>query len=372
VECSSKELIDFSLTYLGYTNKYRGGIMKTIPIIFILFFITVSTISAKDYTKKSEVRAFINEMVHQHKFDKRELTELFSTVRFQKKALAVYVRALRPVIKRPKNYKPPKKQGSWDRYEAWLLKDSRVQRGVQYMKEYNNTLQRAYRKYGVPPEYITAIIGIESYYGKNTGKFPVFDTLTTLAFEENRRNKFFRSELKAFLLMTKREGVNPKPIMGSIAGAIGLGQFMPSNYKTLAVDFNRDGKKRMNNHEDAIGSIAHYFKRSGWKKDREVAVRVEYEGNRYRGRKTGYKHKHHRSALKGIAPIRHFNYKDKVHLIKLKRLSYDELWYGTRNFYAITRYNHSNYYAMAVHQLAQKIKKSYNRSRSHSSILATK
>ncbi len=327
--------------------------------IFLTILLLLVSLNGKNYTQKYAVRLFINDLVHKHKFNRLKLTRLFSNVKCQKKALAVYVPSLRPIIKRPKNYKKPKKSGSWDRYEGWLLKESRVRRGVAYMQEHKATLQKAYAKYGVPPEYITAIIGIESYYGVNTGKFPVFDTLCTLSFEPNRRNKFFKSQLKAFLIMTKKEKVNPKSIKGSIAGAIGLSQFMPSNYESLAVDFNNDGKKQMNNHVDAIGSIAHYFQKNRWQKGKPVAVRVKYKGRRFNALPTGYKHKYHRSSLKGIAPVKNFNYQDKVHLIKLKRLEYDELWYGAKNFFVITRYNHSNYYAMAVYQLAKKIKKSY-------------
>ena len=330
--------------------------MRVLLVVMLL----VLSIYAKDYTQKRSVRIFINNLVQKHHFNRKELNRLFSSVKFQKKALAVYRPSLRPIIKRPKNYKKPKKRGSWDRYEGWLLKESRVRRGVKYMKKYRKTLLKAYDKYGVPPEYITAIIGIESYYGVNTGKFPVFDTLTTLSFEYNRRNRFFKKQLKAFLIMTKKERVNPKAVKGSIAGAIGLGQFMPTNYESLAIDFNNDGRKQMNNHIDAIGSIAHYFYKNRWKKGEPVAIRVKYRGKRYRGLPTGYKHKYNRRYLKGIAPIKHFDYDGKVHLIKLRRLHHDELWYGAKNFFVITRYNHSNYYAMAVHQLALRIKKKFN------------
>jgi len=332
---------------------------KKFKLLLLLFFICTSGLMAKDYTKKREVRVFIDQMVKQHKFNRSELNTLFRHAKFQKKALAIYVPSLRPKVK-PSN-KERKKQGSWDRYEKILLKESKVTKGVSYMHKYRNTLLKAYQKYGVQPEYIIAIIGIESHYGVNRGKFPVFDTLTTLAFEKNRRKRFYKSELKEFLLMTRREKVNPKNVMGSYAGAIGLGQFMPSNYKTFVVDFNKDGKKQMNHPSDAIGSIAYYLNRHHWRKGEPVATRVSYSGTRYRGQKTGYKHKYNRASLKGITPKNRFNYKDKVHLIKLKRTNYDELWYGTKNFYTITRYNHSNYYAMAVYQLAQRIKNKYQK-----------
>jgi len=333
--------------------------MRYVYLIIILIF--SNNLYAKDYTKNIKTKFFIKDMVDKYNFSKDELNILFSNVIVQKQALARYVRKPRPKITHTKK-KPInkiKRVGSWDRYEAWILKRGRINRGAKYMKKYKIPLEKAYNKFGLPPEYITAIIGIESYYGKNTGKFPVLDTLTTLAFESNRKNNFFKHQLKSFLLMTKKEKVNPKVIKGSIAGAIGLCQFMPSNYEKLAIDFNGDGRKQMNNHIDAIGSIAHYFKQNHWKKGEEVAVRVKYKGNRFKKLKTGYKYKYHRSYLKGISPITPFNYHGKVSLIKLKRTKYDELWYGAKNFFVITRYNHSNYYAMAVYQLAKKIKEEY-------------
>ena len=230
------------------------------------------------------------------------------------------------------------------------------------MHTHKNDLIRAYRKYGVEPEYITAIIGVESHYGYNRGKYPVFDTLTTLAFEPNRRQKFYRSELKHFLLMTKREGVNPKNVMGSYAGAIGLGQFMPSNYKTFVVDFNNDGHKQMNNHTDAIGSCGALLQTPPLEKTSTSCrtgllprVTVTKVTRPATNTSTTVNHS------KTFTPKEPFDYNGKVHLIRLKRTDYDELWYGTHNFYVITRYNHSNYYAMMVHQLAQKIKAGYKK-----------
>ncbi len=334
--------------------------MKKFLWVLLFSFVFSSSLSAKDYTKKYEVRIFIDQMVKRHHFNRNYLNRLFKNAKYQKKALSAYVPSLRPKVK---NYRTPtqRKQGSWDRYENIFLKKSKVTKGVEYMRKHRQTLQKAYQKYGVQPEYVTAIIGIESHYGANTGRYPVFDTLTTLSFEKNRRNRFFKSELKEFLLMTKREKINPKRIMGSRAGAIGLGQFMPSNYKAYVVDFNRDGKKSMNSADDAIGSVAYYFKRHGWKRGQPVAVRVSYPGKRYTGRRTGYKYKYHRASLKNISPKEDFEYSGKVHLIKLKRFGFDELWYGTKNFYVITRYNHSSYYAMTVYQLAERIKKAYKK-----------
>jgi len=170
--------------------------------------------------------------------------------------------------KKPK--KPPKhypKHGSWDRYEKIMLGKTRVKKGVQYMRDYRSIFKKIYKRYGVPPEYITAIIGIESYYGYNRGKFPAFDTLTTLAFEPNRRSKYFKYELKNLLLLSKKERFNPKNVKSSFAGAIGLGQFMPSSYDAFAVDFNRDGRRSLQTTSDAIASIANYFKKMDGEKE---------------------------------------------------------------------------------------------------------
>ncbi len=335
-------------------------------LIFAIALLTL-TIEAKDYSQEPAVQNFINEMVADHKCDRSRLMKVFSRANFSRKALAVYVKSLRPVV-HPRKNAPRSTMGPWDRYEAWLLKESRVKKGVDYIKRHSRAFELAHKRYGVAPEYIAAIIGIESYYGKNTGKFNVLDTLTTLSFEPNRRQNFFRKELKEYLLMAKREGFDPTTMNGSIAGAIGLGQFMPSTCKSFAVDFDRNGKREMDEDEDAIGSIAYYFSRHGWRGNEDVAVRVSYEGTRYDGKKTGFKHKHFRANLNGIEPKEEFNYSGPVHLIKLKRYSYDELWYGAKNFYVITRYNHSDYYAMAVYQLAQKIKERYEKERSGGSI----
>jgi membrane-bound lytic murein transglycosylase B len=327
-----------------------------LKIFFILILLTTIGIDAKDYTKKRAVKSFITKMVKKHGFKKSYLNKLFKDVEFQQRALGIF---------NPKYAKKPKKRvkypkhGSWDRYEKEHLGEARVDRGVEYLRKYRNIFRRAYKKYGIPPEYITAIIGIESYYGKNVGKFPAFDTLTTLGFEENRRSKYFRYELKNLLLLSKENKFNPKNVKSSFAGAIGLGQFMPSSYY-YAVDFNGDGKKSMQTTADAIAGIANYFKKNGWRRGEPVATQVKYKGNRFRGRKTGYMYKYTRASLEGISPMYgKWAYAGEVRLIKLDRAKYDELWYGAKNFYVITRYNHSSYYAMAIHQLASKIRNRY-------------
>ncbi len=332
--------------------------MKKAVLLLLLSFFVVAEAEKRNYLLKPTVSVFINELVDFEDMNRTYLTNLFGSVSYQQTALSFYNKKIKPLAskKRPnKKRSKPLGTGSWDKYSHNLLKASRVKRGQAYLKKHKKVLNRAYKKYGVSPEYITAIIGIESYYGANTGKYPVFDTLATLAFETNRRQSFFRSELKAFLLLAKEQKINPKKVKGSYAGAIGLGQFMPTNYKPLAIDFNNDGKISLHNHSDAIGSIAHYLKKSGWKKNQEVAIPVSFFGKRYRAKKTGYKYKYKRVQLRELRTKRVTNYRGDIYLIKLDRSNHDEMWFGTKNFYAITRYNHNDYYAMSVHQLAQKL-----------------
>lgn len=283
------------------------------------------------------------------------LTKLFKQVR---KNPLVPQKKSKPKIVKPlsEEYRP---QGEWDIYSRVHLENNQTNLGANFMHKHRKIFKKAYKKYGVPPEYITAIIGIESYYGKNRGRYYVFDALSHLAFEQGKRQRFYKYQLQEFLRMCYREQVEPRAVKGSKSGAIGLAQFMPSNYKSFAVDFNNDGKIRISKPADAIGSIANYFKENGWGKGEPVGTRVSYVGNRFNGLKTGYEYKYNRRDLKNISPRNYFPYHKKVRLIKLEKEKYDELWYGTHNFYVITRYNHSDYYAMAVHLLAKSIKKSY-------------
>ena len=343
--------------------------MRTIALLLLLLSLSTTVINALDYTQKQEVKSFIKMMNTEFNYSEKYLNKLFSNIREEpkvtsqkttpKKTTHKKVKVEKKVVTKSKKDKKIKPQGSWDIYSRNHLENNHTKLGVAFMYKHQNILKKAQKKYGVPPEYITAIIGIESYYGKNSGRYYVLDILTHKAFDDNKRKKFYQYELQEFLRMCYREQIEPRRVKGSQSGAIGLAQFMPSNYKSLAVDFNNDGKIRISTPTDAIGSVANYFKENGWKSDEPVGTRVSYKGNRFYGFKTGMKYKYKREDLTDIRPKRYFPYREEVHLIKLEREKYDELWYGTHNFYVLTRYNHSSYYAMAVHQLAKKIKTSY-------------
>lgn len=319
----------------------------------------ILSLQAKDYTKNKDVQTFINMLVKEYSMDKKYLENLFSNVKKYKTPLRIF----RPKVKKKRTAKEQArlnklypKHGAWDRYSKLKVNPSRVKQGVAFIQKHKSTFDDVEKKYGVPKEYIAAIIGVETVYGGNVGKYPVFDNLVTLAFEKNRRNKFFKNQLKKFLRLTQTEKIHPKNVKGSYAGAIGLCQFMPSNYKAYGVDQNGDGRITLQGADDAIASVANYLKKNGWRTGEPVATRVSYEGDRFYGLKTGYKTTYNRSDLVGIAPKEKWDYDGKVRLIKLNKKAYDELWYGAKNFFVITRYNHSAYYAMSVHQLACKIK----------------
>ena len=288
-------------------------------IAIYLLLMTHNSLFALDYTKKSEVRQFVKKMHSQYNYKSAYLNRLFRHVR---KNPHVPSKPSKKKIVKPSNLKH-RPQGKWDIYSRMHLEHNQSNLGTEFMFKHYKTLKKAYKRYGVPPEYITAIIGIESYFGKNRGTYYVFDSLTHLAFDKGKRKKFYRYQLQEFLRMCYREQVEPRVIKGSHSGAIGLAQFMPSNYKHYAVDFNNDGKIRLSNIQDAIGSIANYFKKNGWKKDEPVGTRVSYKGDRFYGLKTGINYKYHRRDLKDIKPRGYFPYKKKVMLIKLQKEKYD-------------------------------------------------
>ncbi len=324
--------------------------MKSLLLFLFLF----CFVKAGDYTHKQSVQNFIDEMVLKHHIPFTYLEPLFKDVTTQRVPLRFFSKKKRkPSQKEIKRYP---QHGAWDRYVRLKVTPKRIKEGAAFIRKYRSVFDHAEKTYGVPKEYIAAIIGIESLYGKNVGKFPVFDTLATLAFEPNRRNRFFKSELKKFIQLCYTNGINPRKVKGSFAGAIGLGQFMPSNYEAYGIDFNNDGRVSLLHPHDAIASIANYLKKNGWRRGEPVATRVSYAGNRFTHYRTGYNRTYFRHQLKNIFPKNGtWHYYDKVRLIKLDRKNYDELWYGAKNFYVLTRYNHSAYYAMSVHQLAQGI-----------------
>ena len=251
--------------------------------------------------------------------------------------------------------------GGWYNYRSKFVTAANIQKGSQFWGQYGAHLQRAQQQYGVDPAYIVGIMGVETRWGRILGKHRVIDALTTSALTNQRRSQFFFDELADYMLMSRSERMDPLAPKGSYAGAMGYGQFMPSSFRSYAVDFDGDGVKDLWNPVDAIGSIANYFAQHGWRSGQEVAVPADVSSNDYANVPDGFKVKYSPGQLAqiGVMPKNgRWSNTSRTHLVALSTVKggYKEPWIGYNNFYVITRYNHSNYYAMAVHQLASAVK----------------
>ena len=301
---------------------------------------------AAPYTDRADVRAFARALAEAEALNEEALLDLLADAECQQKALDAISR-------------PAEKRLDWAEYQDIFLTPLRLQRGRAFMQERKQALQAAEAAYGVPPQIVAAIIGVETMYGRITGSYPVLDALATLAFDYPPRAAFFKKELREFLLLLGEENKPAKGLKGSYAGAMGLGQFMPSSYRAYAVDFDQDGFRDIwESPADAIGSVANYLARHGWARDELVALPVDgsalpeavWEG----GLKPSKTIKELRAqGLKGEGSLAD---DEKATPMALKGKAGTEHWLGLGNFYAITRYNHSRLYALAVFQLSESLK----------------
>lgn len=257
--------------------------------------------------------------------------------------------------------KPPASplQRSWERYRPRFLNDRRIDGGVRFWQENGVQLAKAQAVYGVPVEIIVAIIGVETEYGKNMGGFSVFEALSTLAFNYPRRAEFFRTELEQFLLLARENKLDPLAVKGSFAGAIGIPQFMPGSQRRYAVDFDGDQRVDLGNSvDDAIGSVARFLEQHGWQAGQPIAVTATTNGTPdstliEAGIRPSLKVSD--LAEKGIRAST--DPEATAALIDLVSPGREtEYWLGFENFYVITRYNRSSFYAMSVFQLGEEIR----------------
>lgn len=256
--------------------------------------------------------------------------------------------------------KRPRERLPWHEYRKIFVTEDSAKRGVHFWKEHAEYLSRAQERYGVLPEIIVAIIGVETRYGRNPGRYSILDALTTLTLEYPSRAAFFRRELEEFLLLTRETGIDPCRVKGSHAGAMGLPQFMPSSYRRLAVDFDGDGKRDlMDSPVDAIGSVAHYLQNHGWETNAPMIEEARLEGTLYFWvEKLGIKPAltMRQLAEYGIFPRQREHPERRVALIALEGEYGPFYRLGFNNFYVITRYNLSKRYAMAIIELSELIR----------------
>lgn len=327
--------------------------MRQLGILFIALvtLFNSSIVSADEaLLKRKDVHQFMNKMVRQHHFDRKQLVAIMREAKYQPQII--------------ESMEKPFEKKTWDVYKALFLTPDRVQAGVDFWKANQKALERAEKEYGVPANIIVAIVGVETLYGKHQGNYRVLDALTTLAFHYPKRADFFTKELGEYLLLCRERGVPANQYMGSYAGAMGKPQFMPSSYRFYAVDFTGNGQRDlMNDDSDVIGSVANYFHKHGWRMHEGVAQLAKVSGNAYKKLATntkvpGYEFK--RLVAAGVKPVSNvINHPRKAGLIELTTDSGEEYWVAYPNFYVITHYNTSPQYALVVYIFSQQLSKKW-------------
>lgn len=309
-------------------------------------FSTTPRLTSGPYAGRADVEAFIDRMQAQG-YSRGEMVAILSRVRPDDWIIEYMNRQWRP---------SSGPNGAWTRYRSRHITPDMLAKGTAFWNQHAAALERASKQYGVPPEYIVAIIGIETKWGGYMGKHRIIDALATLAFDYPRRADYFSDELESFLVMTRQEGIDPFQPVGSFAGAMGYGQFMPSSYLAYAVDFDGDGHRNLWDKEDAIGSVAHYFQQHGWKSGQPVATPVAAASPG--ALETGFRTSYPAGRLQSMGFRAPMSLSDgqRVSLLQLDAAGGYEYWFGFDNFRAITEYNNSTYYAMTVHQLAQALR----------------
>lgn len=311
-----------------------------------------------NFSEWNAVREFTDLMVSKHGFERAALEALIAQVHFVDSA----VQLVKPA--------PPGKPKNWQAYSGLFIEPVRIEAGVSFWNENAEVLARAEETFGVPAEIIVGIIGVETVYGRNTGRFRVMDTLTTLAFAypetPNRaaRMDFFRSELENTLLLARQQAIDPLSLLGSFAGAVGMPQFMPGSILAYGVDFDGDGAIDLRNSTvDAIGSVANFLVRHGWRKDQpgplvyaaDVSPGRAWE--RFIGQGLAAKFKQEDLVAAGVVSGLPLPSDMLFGLVDLQNgAEATEYWLGTDNFFAITKYNRSFFYAMSVIELGRAVR----------------
>jgi len=308
------------------------------------------------YAARPDVRAFVAEMAAEHGFDRAALARTLGQARYQRAIVAAMDRPL---------LEPPK----WYGYARSFLAPERVAAGANYWSAHRDDLARAEERYGVPAEIVVAILGIETYYGRNAGNYRVLDALATLAFDYPRRAAFFRGELKQFLLLARELGMSPLAAKGSFAGAMGVPQFMPGSYRSYAVDFDGNGHPDLwQSPADIVGSVANYLARHDWQRGGPVllpaAIAAETRDAALRKLDGGLSERRAADAWAAdgvtIADAAAAPMDDPVGLLLLEEstdgVESASYWIACNNFYVLTRYNRSRLYAAAVYGLAKAIR----------------
>ncbi|MEM7408491.1 MAG: lytic murein transglycosylase B [Pseudomonadota bacterium] len=320
-----------------------GAIGLKSLLMGMLVLVGVSLTAPAEAASAAARQQFADRVAKTHKLDQAWVRQLLAGA------------VLKPAVREA--YKRPAESKSWAEYRKIFITEKRLKAGRAFMQEHAETFAEAERRFGVPQAVIGAIIGVETFYGVYTGKYRVLDSLVTLAFQKWKRQKFFQRELEEFVRLSAEGHVDPMTIKGSYAGAMGLSQFISSSYRAYAIDFDGDGKRDLlGSPADAIGSVAAYLSRHGWRKGQPVTERVRIprrfpEAVYKRNKKPRYPIGEARSG--GLRVLPALDDRAPIMIVNLQGAQGSERWAVAYNFYVITRYNHSHLYAMAVHQLSE-------------------
>jgi len=328
----------------------------------ILSLALVSVLSASCLAQQHPgAEEFAARAAEEYGLDQEEIATLLHDARFKQSIV--------DAISRPAEAKP------WYEYRPIFITDKRIRGGVEFWRENAALVSQAAEEFGVDPQIIVAIIGVETFYGRNTGGYRVLDALTTLSFyypdTGNDRSGFFSDELMQFLLLGREESLPLREVSGSYAGAMGLGQFMPSSYREYAVDLDRDGRRDLwSSMPDIIGSVANYLHRHGWESGQPVAwpanMAPDADMALVAERDFLPKKELGEIAAGGFTPAgTHAGAavagNTLATVVRLEEADGNRYWITFKNFYVITRYNRSPLYAMAVHELSEAILTGYQK-----------
>ena len=331
------------------TRKTRlfASLCLALPCVF--FAASHANESSDSFLERENVRSYITQLSAENDLDKNRVAGYFVKLRSQQSILDAIST-------------PAERTLTWREYRPIFVTERRIREGKAFLAEHNELLSRAEERFGVPASIITAIIGVETYYGRITGSYGVLEALATLAFDYPPRSEFFTREMGEFIVLSEKEGWDTLNVKGSYAGAMGWPQFISSSYREYAVDFDDDGKRDLfNSPADIIGSVGNYLARHGWIANAPIAELWTNGASITAGMRA--------LVSKSLKPavtanqIKELGFasdslasgtqsKQAMSVMDLAGDRGEELWVGYRNFYAITRYNHSRLYAMAVHQLA--------------------
>ncbi|CAM5464579.1 MULTISPECIES: lytic murein transglycosylase B [unclassified Thauera] len=302
------------------------------------------------YADRDDARSFIAEVAARHDFDPAELHDALGRARHDASVIRLIT--------------PPARRGarSWQNYRSRFLDRTRIEGGLAFWREHEHELARAERSFGVPAEVIVAIIGVETVYGRQTGNFETLSALATLAFDYPPRAELFRRELESLFVLARQQGRAPDSFTGSFAGALGYPQFLPSSVLAYAVDFDGNGRIDFESDAiDAIGSVANYLKVHGWQTGAPVAERARLAPTTDAAMlvAAGIEPALDPATLSaaGVSTLDGGSAAATATLVDLETPGADtEYWFGYRNFYVITRYNRSSFYAMSVYELAEALR----------------